>query len=243
MEFRLPYKQRSLIVRFLRDIGYAQGVWYVIALVLMSGCSPSTQFVNKHFSTQSTKVTTVLFPLAKDIITVYDPGEVYEDFKSDKREASSILIDSGYAAMKKSFKDSLRNAEILEFVDNFNKDLYLNDASIFFTVKQAIGKDSLIYEFQVPKEEYVLKHVKSCDIIIVVNKITISERSIQYMDYLNSRVKYITWDYRKSEIVSCGEFDLGYGYLFMKSQKTWIGALGMIGGELARLGSVKGKRF
>ena len=147
-----------------------RNIFFIIVLLMLYGCSSTSQFINKKYLLKPDKVVVVLFPLTKDVISLTDPNEVYEDFKNDKRDAAFILMDSGFVAMKKTFKDSLGRIKSLELENYTNNNVYQNDTALFFNVKKQIGKDSVIYEFQVPQRKYLLNYVKECDIIVTINK-------------------------------------------------------------------------
>jgi hypothetical protein len=108
-------------------------------------------YIDKHY-TPNPNAKAVLIPIAPDIIDVYKPKAVENEFKEDKRGATTMIADSLNVKIKNILADSLQGISFSSINKFDTLQLQIHDDRYFKEITRKIGKDSIVMVFRIPRK-------------------------------------------------------------------------------------------
>lgn len=232
--------------------------------VLLVKCGTTTSVMTENYKGKYFEGKKVLvIPLAGDAVTVHNKDDVEDDFENDKRNPEEIVQHCIEQTILLTLNSYLAKTKIMRL--DYDS-IYFNtckDAKIFDHIEKRITKDSIRYDFYVPKKEILAEKDMLPDIGIIINKIdfgrnfrqgggghfipgqTVSTPGGSFTtggmwtsgggsESLDASFTFIVYDYENEQIISYGEESVGTSFLFGMKRSTWDFVFKAIGRKLVK---------
>ena len=144
----------------------------LIIFIFLVGCASNYVVINPIYRDKDmTKNTLTILPIPKDGINVMNKKDVVDDFKYETRNPEIVIQDSLYNFICQETENKITNIRFVNCDLGFSQIESKEIKSKFFTFSERIGKDSIRFDFAVPKIEYLKELGVETDVVVFIDNI------------------------------------------------------------------------